>query len=116
MPNSQTPDLHLNDREQIQYLLGNPPSWMMRYGIMVMAGFFTLLLTLSYFIRYPDVIEAKVILVTANPPIRILAKSSGRVSELLVMDQQQIKTGEVLAVIENTAVWRDVGWNHGFLL
>lgn len=107
----QTPvqtDLHLNDREQIQYLLGNPPTWMMRYGIMVMAGFFVLLIALSYFIRYPDIIEAKIILVTANPPIRILAKSSGRVSELLVTDKQAVKAGEVLAIIENTAVWQDV--------
>jgi multidrug resistance efflux pump len=111
MPQPATPaqpDLHLNDREQIQYLLGNPPSWMMRYGIMVMAGFFLLLLALSYFIRYPDIIEAKVYLVTAHPPIRILAKSSGPVSELLVTDKQEVKAGQVLAVIENTANWRDI--------
>ena len=81
-PTQAQPDLRLNDREQIQYLLGNPPSWMMRYGIMVMAGFFMMLLSLSYFIRYPDIIEARVYLVTAHPPIRILAKSSGPVSEL----------------------------------
>jgi len=102
------PDLRLNDREQIQYLLGNPPSWMMRYGITAMAGFFMVLLALSYFIRYPDIIEAKVILVTAHPPIRILAKSSGPVSELLVADQEVVKTGQVLAVIESTANWHDV--------
>ena len=107
-PAQVQPDLRLNDREQIQYLLGNPPSWMMRYGIAVMAGFFMMLLALSYFIRYPDIVEAKVILVTANPPIRILAKSSGRVSELLVADQQEVNSGQVLAVIENTAAWRDV--------
>ena len=109
LPQAQVqPDLRLNDREQIQYLLGNPPSWMMRYGITVMAGFFVLLLALSYFIRYPDIVEAKVILVTTNPPIRILAKSSGPVSELLVSDQQQVKAGQVLAVIANSADWRDV--------
>ena len=109
LPQAQVqPDLRLNDREQIQYLLGNPLSWMMRYGITVMAGFFVLLLALSYFIRYPDIVEAKVILVTANPPIRILAKSAGRVSELLVADLQEVKAGQVLAVIENTATWPDV--------
>ncbi len=108
LPAQAKPDLRLNDREQIQYLLGNPPSWMMRYGITAMAGFFMVLLALSYFIRYPDIIEAKVILVTAHPPIRILAKSSGPVSELLVADHQEVTTGQVLAIIENTADWRDV--------
>lgn len=101
-------DIRFNEREQIQYLLGNPPSWMMRYGIVSIAVFFVLLLTLSYFIRYPDVVAAKVVLVTSNPPIRILAKNSGRISELLVAEQQQVKAGQVLAVFENTANWRDV--------
>jgi HlyD family secretion protein len=105
----QTPDdIRLNDREQIQYLLGNPPSWMMRYGISVMAGVFLILLALSYFVHYPDIIEAKVVLTTANPPIRVMAKSGGRVAELLVSDKQPVEKGQVLAVLENTANWRDV--------
>lgn len=101
-------DLRLNDREQIQYLLGNPPNWMMRYGIAVMAGFFMLLLALSYFIRYPDIIEAKVVLVTPNPPIRIMAKNSGRVAELLVNEQQKVQPGQVLGILESTTAWKDV--------
>lgn len=71
------PDIRLQDREQAQYLLGNPPSWMMRYGISVMAGIFLLLLTLSYFIHYPDVIDAKIVLTTANPPIRVFTARAG---------------------------------------
>ncbi|MBV6440820.1 MAG: HlyD family efflux transporter periplasmic adaptor subunit [Haliscomenobacteraceae bacterium CHB4] len=97
-----------DDREQIQYLLGNPPSWMMRYGITVMASAFLLLLALSYFIHYPDVIEARVVLTTAHPPIRILANSGGRVTELLVADKQTVRQGQLLAVLENPAQWRDV--------
>lgn len=108
-PAEQTPkEIALNDREQIQYLLGNPPSWMMHYGISVMAGVFLMLLALSYFVHYPDIIGAKVVLTTANPPIRIMARSGGRVAELLVSDKQAVETGQVLAVMENTAQWRDV--------
>lgn len=108
-PAEQTPkEIALNDREQIQYLLGNPPSWMMHYGISAMAGVFLMLLALSYFVHYPDIIGAKVVLTTANPPIRIMARSGGRVAELLVSDKQAVETGQVLAVMENTAQWRDV--------
>ncbi|MCB0529074.1 MAG: HlyD family efflux transporter periplasmic adaptor subunit [Saprospiraceae bacterium] len=105
---SRSNEIVLNDREQIQYLLGNPPSWMTRYGISVMAGIFLILLALSYFIHYPDTIEADIVLTTANPPIRVAAKSSGRVTGLLVSDRQAVKKGEILAVLENTARWRDV--------
>ena len=111
MPHISTniqPDLSLNDREQIQYLLGNPPSCMMRYGISMMAGCFVLLLGLSYFIRYPDVLEAKITLTTANPPIRVMASRGGRMIELLTKDHQQATKGQVLAVLENTAEWKDV--------
>lgn len=96
------------DRDEVRYLLGNPPSWMMRYGISVVAGVFLVLLLLSYLIRYPDVVKTPVTLTTANPPIRIMAKSGGRVAELLVADKQAVQSGQVLAVLENTARWRDV--------
>lgn len=107
---SQSPpkEINLNDREQIQYLLGNPPSWMMRYGISVASGMFLILLGLSYFVKYPDVIEAKVVLTSTNPPIRVMAKISGRVAHLLVNDKQVVTQGQVLAVLENTANWQDV--------
>ncbi len=100
--------LQLNDREQIQYLLGNPPSWMMRYGISMVFFCVGLLVALSYFVQYPDVIEAKITLTTANPPIRVVAQSGGPISELLCADHQPVEKGQVLAVIENTARWRDV--------
>ncbi len=104
-----TPEqIRLNDREETQYLLGNPPSWMMRYGITVMAGFVVLLLLLAYFIRYPDIVEAKITLTTAHPPIRVLARSGGRITELLVSDKEIANSGQILAIIENTANWQDV--------
>ena len=98
----------VGDRDEVRYLLGNPPSWMMRYGISVVAGVFLVLLALSYLIRYPDVVKTPVILTTANPPIRIMAKSDGRIAELLVADKQPVQSGQILAVLENTARWRDV--------
>lgn len=104
-----TPEqIRLNDREQIQYLLGNPPTWMLRYGISVMAGFFALLTGLSYLIRYPDVTEAKIILTTTRPPIRVMAQSGGRIAALLATEQQPVAAGQVLAVLENTARREDV--------
>ncbi len=104
----QPEEITLNERTQMEYLLGNPPSWMMRYGISVLAGFFFVLLALAWFVRYPDIVEAPVVLTTANPPIRVMAKSGGRVVELLVTEGQTVATGAVLAVLENTARRRDV--------
>ncbi len=101
-------DIHLSEREETLYLLGNPPSWMTRYGIIVVAIFFSILLTLSYLIEYPDIVTCRVVLTTENPPIRIMAQSSNRISAFFVHENQSVTEGSLLAVLENTADWQDV--------
>ena len=101
-------DLSLNEREETLQFIGRPPSVLLRFGITAVAGVVVLLLALSYWIKYPDVVIAKVILTTENPPIRMLSKTGGRVSEILIKNNQRVEKGQVLCVMENTADWRDV--------
>jgi multidrug resistance efflux pump len=110
MPNliNNPTDIQLNERDDIQALLGNPPSWMLRFGVWAVAGVLALLFALAWFIKYPEVVEAKVIFVTENPPIRVFARASGRVQALLVKNQQRVQRGDLLAVLDNTADWKDV--------
>ena len=109
MPNYTTPDdLILQERDDLNYFLGNPPSWMLRNGIMVVAFVFGLLLWLSYLIKYPDTVACRVVLTTEHPPIRVLAQASGRVAELLVKENEVVEVGKILCALENTAEWRDV--------
>jgi multidrug resistance efflux pump len=101
-------DIILQERAELNYFLGDPPSWMLRYGILVVLFIFGLLLFLSYLIKYPDTVHCTVVLTTEQPPIRVLAQASGRVSELLVKENESVQTGQILAVLENIAEWRDV--------
>lgn len=111
MPNALITDpqeILLNDHIQLDAMLGNPPTWMMRFGVWAVFSFVVLLFGLGWVIQYPDVVEAKVILVTENPPIRVLARVSGRVQHLLVKNEQTVQKGQHLAVLDNTADWQDV--------
>lgn len=110
MPNLITNpnDLPLNEREETLQFIGRPPSVLLRFGITAVAGVVVLLLALSYWIKYPDVVIAKVVLTTENPPIRMLSKTGGRVSEILIKNNQPVEKGQVLCVMDNTADWRDV--------
>ena len=114
MPETTTPlpppqnNLRLQEREEIQYLLGNAPGWMTRFGITAVAGLLVLLLGLSYALRYPDVVDAGVVLTMTQPPIRVMAAGGGRIAELHTAEGVTVEAGEVLAVLENTAHWRDV--------
>jgi multidrug resistance efflux pump len=110
MPNlSEKPeDIALNERQEILQFIGRPPSLFLRFGITAVAVVVALLLALSYFIKYPDIVVAKVVLTTENPPIHVLAKTGGRVSEILIKNNETVKTGQRLAVMDNTANWHDV--------
>ncbi len=107
-PHQSANNLRLQEREEIQYLLGNAPGWMTRFGITAVAVVLALLLALSYVLRYPDVVEARVVLTMSSPPIRVMAGSGGRIAGLHTAEGALVDAGAVLAVLENTADWRDV--------
>lgn len=94
--------------EEVQEVLGNVPNWILRRGIMVLALFLAALLVGSWFFKYPEIISSQLTLTTANPPANIVAKASGKISELFVKDMQQVTAGEPLALIENPAELSDV--------
>ena len=56
--------LAINEREEALQFIGAPPSWFLRYGISVIATALIVLIVMAYFIKYPDVVVAKVILTT----------------------------------------------------
>jgi multidrug efflux pump subunit AcrA (membrane-fusion protein) len=101
-------DLNLNERDEILQFIGRPPSVFLRFGIMAVAIVVVLLLTMSYWIKYPDVVTAKVVLMTENPPIHVFAQAGGRVSNILIKNNENVKEGQVLAIMNNTARWQDV--------
>ena len=110
MPNLITTpqQIALNERQELVQFIGRTPSWLMRFGITAIAIVVAMLLTMSYFIKYPDIVTAKVILTTENPPIRMLSKTGGRVSDILIKNNQTVAQGQVLCVMDNTADWHDV--------
>jgi HlyD family secretion protein len=94
--------------EKFQEVLGDVPSWILRWGITLLAIIVGLLLTGSAVIKYPDVISARIVLTGVNPPADIVARSSGKLKELLVVDNQEVKAGGYLAVIDNPACTQDI--------
>ncbi|WP_165043891.1 HlyD family secretion protein [Dysgonomonas sp. ZJ709] len=94
--------------EEFQEVLGSVPSWILRRGITVIAIIIVILLIGSALFKYPDTIETTMTLTGTTPPAALIAKSSGRLKELNVVDKQNVKTGDYLAVIENPAKTEDI--------
>jgi multidrug efflux pump subunit AcrA (membrane-fusion protein) len=88
---------------EVQEILGRAPSWMLSWGISAIFIIIAMLLIGSWYISYPDVIQAPVLITSNNPPVTIVANATGRITQLEVHNKQHVKAGELIAIIDNTA-------------
>ncbi|MBI1227319.1 MAG: HlyD family efflux transporter periplasmic adaptor subunit [Bacteroidetes bacterium] len=108
MPSNILSNIKLNERYDVEALIGNPPGWALRWGMTVLLMVVALLFFVAYLVKYPDVVEARTVLTTENPPIRLAANVSAKISQLNVSNGSEVSPGDVLAVLENPAQMRDV--------
>ena len=76
-------DIHLKS-EEVQEILGTPPSSIVRWGVTVIFSVITMLLALSYIVKYPDIVKGNVIITTKNPPVKISSYTSGFIQKILI--------------------------------
>lgn len=88
--------------DEVQEILSHVPNWMIRWGISLIFGIIALFLFLAWLIKYPDVIKGTTTLTTAEPPIKLVAKSAGEIEFLKYKENTVIKQGQVIATIKST--------------
>ena len=94
--------------EEVQEILTRIPNWMIRWGTIVVAGIIFMLFFATWFIKYPDTVSAPIIITTNIPPEKIVARSTGKIETILVQDKAIIQKNTPLAIIQNTANYKDV--------
>jgi multidrug resistance efflux pump len=94
--------------EEVQEILSRVPHWLIRWGSLVVLLIFGVMVLVSWFVKYPDVISAPIIITTTIPPQKLVSKSSGKIEAILVKDKALISKNTPLAVIENAANYKDV--------
>jgi len=94
--------------EEVQDILTQVPHWMIRWGNLLFLGLILLLLFISWFVKYPDIIPSEATITTMVPPQKEYAKISGKFDAILVKDHQEVNSNQPLAIIENTANFEDV--------
>jgi len=94
--------------EEVQDILTKVPHWMIRWGTVLIFAIIVMLFFVSWFVKYPDVVRTEIVITTNIPPEKIISKSSGRIEAILVKDKTPVLKNSTLAVIENTASYKDV--------
>ncbi|MRX66429.1 Multidrug resistance efflux pump [Flavobacterium resistens] len=94
--------------EEVQDILTKVPHWMIRWGTVLIFAIILMLFFVSWFVKYPDVVNTEIIITTNIPPEKIVSKSSGRIEAILVKNKAVVAKNTTLAIIENTANYKDV--------
>lgn len=89
--------------EEVQVILTKIPSWILRWGSVVILSLILILFAVSYWVKYPDTITTEITITTLNPPEKLIARTSGKIDKILVKDKSEVKTNTPLAIIENSA-------------
>lgn len=94
--------------EEVQEILGTPPAWLIRWGTTIAFLVIIGIISVSWFVKYPDIIPAKVIITTPSQPASVITRTGGYLQKLLVVDEDSVVAGQQLAIMESNANIDDV--------
>ena len=89
--------------DDMQDIITSVPSWLLRWGITLFFFVLVMLLSLSAFIKYPDIVKTQLKITSPNMPKQVVPKITGKLVKLLVNNNDEVKPGQALAYIESTA-------------
>ena len=92
--------------EEVQEILTFVPNWMIRWGMTLV--FLIILIVISWFVKYSDIITAEVVVTTKIPPEKIYAKSTGQIESLLVSNNGKVTKNTIIGIIENSGNYKDI--------
>lgn len=98
-------DIHSED---LQEIIAKPPSWLLKRGISFILLTILLILGLSFYIKYPEMVRTEMRFSTTNSPKVIINPSNGVLAKLLVKDGATVERNQDIAYLESTAAHEDV--------
>ena len=94
--------------EGIRDFISHRPGFLIRWGIPI---FFVLLVSLaagSYFIQFPDIVQARAKVNSINPPKTVVVKIGGRLIRLFKEDNAEVKQDDIIGYVESNARHNEV--------
>jgi multidrug resistance efflux pump len=89
--------------EEIDEILSTMPGGLVRWGITAVFGTLLVLLGISWYIAYPDVVSGRIALTTPTPPVRLVARTGGAVARVFAADGSHVRAGQPLVLLQNPA-------------
>ena len=94
--------------EEVQEILGTPPSWIVQWGTALVFIVLAALVAMSWWFKYPEKVVASMTVTTEQQPIPVYAPVDGYIGTLVAADGDSVDTDDILAVMSNSASLEDV--------
>ncbi|MFZ4260628.1 hypothetical protein ACFRAE_01200 [Sphingobacterium sp. HJSM2_6] len=89
--------------EELQDIIAKPPSWLLQRGISFVLITILMILGISVFIKYPEMIQAPLKFNTSDAPKVMLSKVNGNLVKILVKEGIWVKKNQEIAYLESVA-------------
>lgn len=107
LPSNEGNNIKLLSTE-VQEIISQKPSWIVRNGIVLFLIIIATLIGTTFFISYPDVVDAKAIFTSVNAPKEIKARAEGKLVKLLAVEGKSVTENEVIGFMESRATHNEV--------
>ncbi|TWF40646.1 HlyD family secretion protein [Chitinophaga polysaccharea] len=100
---------HIAQRsEMVQEIISRKPGFLEKWALYLFLLILVFLFSITWFIKYPDIIEARAILTATNAPKEIIVRQEGRLVSLLTFNRKKVLKNEVLGLMESNANHQDI--------
>ncbi|RPE12264.1 HlyD family efflux transporter periplasmic adaptor subunit [Chitinophaga lutea] len=100
---------HFSQRsEMAQEIISRKPGFLEKSALYLFLGILVILISSTWFVKYPDIIEGKALLSATNAPKELIIRHEGRLTKLLAGNRKQVVKNELLGLMESTASHQDV--------
>ena len=94
--------------DEVQEVISYRPHWIIRKGNAFFLLILLFLFSLTWFIKYPDIVNGSARLVALNPPKLVSSKTDGKLVKLFIGNEQWVKKNQHLAYMESTGDYNEV--------
>ncbi|GHS95483.1 hypothetical protein FACS1894207_4760 [Bacteroidia bacterium] len=94
--------------EEIVDIVDRMPVSFGKWVAMAVCVFAGLLLLFGWIIKYPDTVTGHIKINSNNAPVKLVANVSGIIHQIAFQAQEEVKKGDYIAVVENSAQTDDV--------
>lgn len=100
--------LEVNHAEEMNEIIGKPPSRITRWGITSVAVFVAILLLVSYVMQYSEIVTAELKINSRVSPKPVVTRTDGKIIKLFVKEDELVENNSIMGYIESLADHEEV--------